>query len=138
MRALTSETREAVLREARRYAEGIASAHGVDAEVEVEEGYPATINDPEMASFALDTARELLGGERVIVRDDPVMGAEDFSYVLERVPGAMVRLGMAPPDVRYSPGNHSNRMVVDDSAMAAGIAFHAAAALRFLGGPGKG
>ena len=43
-----------------------------------------------------------------------------------------------PSGVRYSPGNHSNRMVVDDSAMAAGIAFHAAAALRFLGGPGKG
>jgi len=87
-----------------------------------------------MARFALDTARELLGDELVETRRDPVMGAEDFSYVLESVPGAMVRLGMAPPEMEYAPGNHSNRMVVDEPAMATGIAFHAAVALNFLDG----
>jgi hippurate hydrolase len=137
VRSLTPRTRSYVLQEARRVAEGVAAAHGISAEVVVEDGYPPTVNDDDMARFALDTARELLadaGDDLVETRRDPVMGAEDFSYVLERVPGAMVRLGMAPPGVEYAPGNHSNRMVVDESAMATGIAFHAAVALNFLDG----
>jgi hippurate hydrolase len=134
VRSLTPQTRSYVLAEARRVAEGVAAAHGIEADVVVEEGYPPTVNDDDMARFALDTARELLGDDLVQTRRDPVMGAEDFSYVLERIPGAMVRLGMAPPGVRYAPGNHSNRMVVDEPAMATGIAFHAAAALNFLDG----
>jgi len=62
------------------------------------------------------------------------MGAEDFSYVLARIPGAMVRLGMAPAGERDPAPNHSNRMRLEESAMAAGIAFHAAVALAFLDG----
>ena len=138
VRSLTPQTRSYVLAEARRVAEGVAAAHGISAEVVVDEGYPPTVNDDDMARFALDTARELLGDEMVKTRRDPVMGAEDFSYVLERVPGAMVRLGMAPPEMEYAPGNHSNRMVVDEQAMATGIAFHAAVALNFLDGTPRG
>ena len=89
---------------------------------------------PDMAAFALDAAREVLGEERVEVQQHPVMGAEDFSYVLQRVPGAMVRLGMAPPGVENPAPNHSNRMVIEESVMANGIAFHAAVALRYLDG----
>src|SRR5204863_8766587 len=117
VRSLTPETRSYVLDEARRVVNGVAAAHGISANVVVEEGYPPTVNDDDMARFALDTARELVGDELVRTRRDPVMGAEDFSYVLERVPGAMVRLGMAPPEMEFAPGNHSNRMVVDEGAM---------------------
>jgi hippurate hydrolase len=134
LRALSGETRSAVLEHARRVVNGVAHAHGVEAELSVEEGYPPTINDDAMAEFALDVAEEVLGEDRVERLKDPVMGAEDFSYVLQRVPGAMVRLGMAPPGVDRPAPNHSNRMVLEESAMAAGIAFHAGLALRFLDG----
>jgi hippurate hydrolase len=59
------------------------------------------------------------------------MGAEDFSYILERVPGALVFLGARPAGGRGEP-LHSNRMVLEESALATGIALHAAVALRWL------
>jgi len=65
---------------------------------------------------------------------DPVMGAEDFSYVLQRVPGAMGFLGMAPPGIPEPAANHSNRMVIEEATMADGIALYAALALRVLDG----
>lgn len=61
----------------------------------------------------------------------PVMGSEDFSYVLERVPGAMANVGTRPDSGPVFP-NHSNRMLVNESALATGVAMHVAVALRFL------
>ena len=69
----------------------------------------------------------------------PVMGAEDFSYVLQQVPGAMVFLGVCPPeraDPFTAPACHSNRMVLHEDAMAAGIALHAAVATTYLANGG--
>jgi hippurate hydrolase len=60
------------------------------------------------------------------------MGAEDFSYVLERLPGAMVFLGVRPDGVRHPAPNHSNRMLLNEDAMATGIAMHAAIATTWL------
>jgi len=59
----------------------------------------------------------------------PVMGAEDFSYVLQSVPGAMVFLGTQPPGISHAAPNHSNRMVIGEAAMASGVALYAAMAL---------
>jgi hippurate hydrolase len=66
--------------------------------------------------------------------ETPIMGAEDFAYVLEKVPGAMFFLGASHEgsDWRQCCGLHSNRMVLDDSVMARGAAVHAAIAERFL------
>ena len=64
------------------------------------------------------------------------MGAEDFSYVLQQVPGALAFLGACPPrvDPATAPPNHSNRVVFDEAAMAAGAAVYAALALDALRG----
>jgi amidohydrolase len=134
VRALSDTTRREVLDGARRIVEGVAGAHGLEGAFSVEMGYPATINDDEMAAFALEVAGEALGREHVERMEDPIMGAEDFSYVLQRVPGAMVTLGAAPPDHPDPAPNHSNRMLLDEGAFASGIALHAALALRFLDG----
>ena len=66
----------------------------------------------------------------------PIMGAEDFSYVLQRVPGAMAFLGARPAgqDLATAPMNHSNHVVFDEPALAVGIATYAAVALRHLAG----
>jgi amidohydrolase len=134
VRALSEQTREAVHANVRQVAEGIAAAHGVAVEVEVERGYPVTVNDPGFAEFAASVAADLLGEDRVATMPDPVMGAEDFSYVLQRVPGAMAFLGGCPKgvDPDDAPANHSNRVVFDEDAMAAGVATYAAVALRSL------
>jgi amidohydrolase len=134
VRALSVSTREAVLSNVRRVVEHIAAAHGVEADLHVDEGYPPTVNDPEMAAFVLDVGRDVLGEKCVSEMRDPVMGAEDFSYVLQRVPGAMLRLGTAAPGVENPAPNHSNRMNLHEPAMAEGIAMYAALALRYLDG----
>jgi amidohydrolase len=131
VRTVSEVTRERVLEGVRRVADGIATAHGAEAAVELIRGYPVTSNDAGFAEFVLDTAREVLGAGHVTPMRHPVMGSEDFSYVLQRVPGAMANLGTRPESGEVYP-NHSNRMLLNEAALAAGIALHVAVALRFL------
>ena len=136
IRTVSEETRAEVRAGVRRVAEGIAAAHGATAEVDLEPGYPVTINDPGFAAFAMDTARQLIDPDKVIEMRAPIMGAEDFSYVLQQVHGAMAFLGGRPSgvDEATAPQNHSNLVVFDESAMTVGIALYAAVAIRHLTG----
>jgi amidohydrolase len=134
VRTVSEKARDSVLADIERVAKGLAEAHGATAEIVIERGYPVTINDPGAAQFALETARALLGEKHAVEMPTPVMGAEDWSYVLQQVPGAMAFLGtrpkgMAPHDV--AP-NHSNRMILDEDAMAVGIATYAGVTLEWL------
>lgn len=131
IRTVSEATRAAVLEGVRRVAEGIAAAHGAETTVELIRGYPVTINDDGFARFVLDTAQAVLGAERARPMAHPIMGSEDFSYVLQRVPGALAFLGTRP-DAGPAHPNHSNRMIVNEAALAAGVAMHAAVALRVL------
>ncbi len=136
IRTVSEATRAKVHAGVRRVVEGICAAHGTTAELEIEPGYGVTVNTPTFVSTVGDLAIELLGPDRVHVLDAPLMGAEDFSYVLQRVPGAIVQLGARPEgvDEATAPQNHSNRVVFDEASMAAGMALHAAVALHYLGG----
>jgi hippurate hydrolase len=137
VRTVSEKARDSVLSDIEQVANGIAAAHGVSAEVEITRGYPVTVNDEGAARFALETAGRLLGAEHTIEMPTPVMGAEDWSYVLQRVPGAMAFLGTRPPGLpahEVAP-NHSNRMIADENAMAVGIATYAAVALEWLSRP---
>ena len=135
VRAVSERTRTKVHDELRRVAEGIAAAHDARVEVEVTLGYPVTVNDHGYAGQVMQTATELLGNDLVHAQPNPVMGAEDFSYVLQRVPGALGFLGGCPPDLdpRTAAPNHSNRVMFDEAAMTNGMALYAAMALRHLG-----
>jgi hippurate hydrolase len=136
IRSVSEATRAEVRAGVRRVAEGIAAAHGATADVDLEPGYPVTINDPDFTAFVMETARGLVGDERVVELAAPIMGAEDFSYVLQQVPGAMAFLGARPADVdpATAPQNHSNLVVFDEPAMAVGVALYAAVAIRHLSG----
>ncbi len=133
IRAVSETTRELVHEGLLRIARGIGEAHGLEVKVNLELGYPVTVNHAEFTHFALDTARELLGSESVLEAPNPIMGAEDWSYVLQEVPGAMAFLGVRPDDAEPMPC-HSNRMVLNELGMQHGIALHAAMALRYLDG----
>jgi hippurate hydrolase len=135
LRATSEEARERAQEGIRRIAANIAAAHLCDAAVTIKRGYPVTVNDAGFVEFARAAATELLGPERYIDVPAPIMGAEDFSYVLQRMPGCMVFLGVMP-EGHDRHGHiapcHSNRMILNESAMAVGIALHAAIAHRFL------
>jgi hippurate hydrolase len=134
MRAVSARTRQQLRDALQRVADGIAAAHGTTATVELDPGYPVTVNDRDFAGFVLGVATELVGGDAVVEMPNPVMGSEDFSYVLERVPGAMAFLGASPKGVDHwkAPPNHSNRVEFDEDVMARGTALYAAVALRHL------
>ncbi|MFD6970531.1 M20 family metallopeptidase [Streptomyces sp. NPDC059949] len=131
-RTLSPETRQLVRDGITRIAHHIAAAHGAHADVTLTEGYPPVVNDPARTAALHDTAVTLLGPDRVHHLPAPFMGAEDFSYVLQRVPGTMAFLGARPPGTppAGAPDIHSNRVVFDENALATGAALHAATALQ--------
>ena len=135
IRTVSKRTRELVQDQLRRVADGIAGAHGADVECELIAGYPVTSNSDEFAEFTIDVANEVIGADKVVRLPHPLMGAEDFSYVLEQRPGTMMFLGGTPPDRNPATAapNHSNRVVFDEDAMPDGVALYAAMALRHLG-----
>ncbi|MFK0257985.1 M20 family metallopeptidase [Streptomyces sp. NPDC090445] len=131
-RTLSPTARQLVRDGITRVAHHVATAHGMHADVGLTEGYPPVVNDPLATAALRDTATALLGPGRVHDLAAPFMGAEDFSYVLQRVPGAMAILGARPPGIEPSeaPDLHSDRVVFDEDALATGAALHAAAALQ--------
>jgi amidohydrolase len=92
-RTLKPETRDMVERRIREIAAGLASAAGAEARVEYRRNYPATVNHPAQTDFAAAVARKVAGDSRVDTNAIPVMGAEDFSFMLEARPGAFIFLG---------------------------------------------
>jgi len=134
IRALSEHTRSTVQNELRRVCEHVAATHGCTCEVQIEHGYPVTVNDEGVGHQVLDVARRALGERYVEPMPDPVMGAEDFSYVLAKVPGAMAFVGACPPgwEPDNAPANHSNRVVFDESAMVHGVAVYAGFAIEAL------
>src|SRR4029450_7610142 len=111
IRSVSEATRQRVHDGLRRVAEGIAAAHEVGVVVQIDNGYPVTVNDRDFASFPPRVAKEVVGEARTIVLPNPVMGAEDFSSVLQRVPGSMMFLGATPTgqDPRQAPADSSTQ-----------------------------
>ena len=134
IRSVSEATRSRVKDNIRRVVDGIAAAHGVSATLTIETGYPVTVNDGAFADNALGVARSVAGADSVIELPHPIMGAEDFSYVLQQVPGTMMFLGATPldRDLGSAAPNHSNRVYFDEPAMARGIATYAAVAIDHL------
>jgi hippurate hydrolase len=134
IRTLSAHRRAQVAEELHRLIPGIAAAHGCSADVTITEGFPVTVCDDRAVSFGARVIRDTFGPDAWRTMDAPVMGAEDFAYVLEKVPGAMFWLGASHEgaDWRSCCALHSNHMVLDDSVMARGAAAHAAIAEAFL------
>jgi amidohydrolase len=136
LRSVSEASRKRAKEGLKRVAEKVAEAHEARAEVTLTAGYDVTVNDGRMVSLAASAARELFGENGFHPMPAPVMGAEDWGYVLQRIPGCMVFLGVAPEgcDHHHAAPCHSNRMMLDENAMANGIALYAAVAERFLDG----
>ncbi len=134
IRSVSEESRARVHAGITRIAENIARAHGAEADVEITRGFPVTVCDARAVSMAERAIGNLLGADAWQTMQKPIMGAEDFSYVLQRVPGAMMMLGVCPDgqDWHTACPCHSNRMVLNESVLARGVAAHCAIAEHFL------
>jgi hippurate hydrolase len=117
-----------------RVCSGIAEAHGLEVDIDYLEEYPVTVNDSSATELAFKAAEELFGPSRRSLMARPITGTEDFSRVIERVPGAMVLMGacLEGRDPHTAPSNHSPRAAFDDRTLADGAALYAELALEQL------
>jgi hippurate hydrolase len=132
IRAVSDETRVSLFSAVRDLAVNIAAAHGAEAEVRVDPGYPPVVNDPNVVEAVGEVSRALLGEDHFRLLPTPIMPSEDFSYILQRVPGAMAFLGARPDGQDPIADVHSPQMILNEDAMAVGVALHAAVALHLL------
>jgi amidohydrolase len=132
IRAISEETRINLFSAVRDLAANIAAAHGAHAEVRVEPGYPPVVNDPAIVEAVAEVSKGLLGKDHFRLLPTPIMPSEDFSYILQRVPGAMAFLGARPDNQDTVADVHSPQMILNEDAMAVGVALHATVALRLL------
>lgn len=134
LRSFSDEARALAHAGIPRLAENIAAAHEMRAEVTIATGYPVTYNEAGFVEFLRSVTATHLGEDHYLDMPKPMMGAEDFSYVLRHAPGAMAFLGVLAHGVDSASAApcHSNRMLLNEDAMAQGIALHAAVAFEFL------
>jgi hippurate hydrolase len=125
VRTFSAEALDRIAEEAPRLCRRIASGYGCEAEVELVGEYPLTRNDPAQAEFALQVLREVFGEQRTQSLRNPHTAAEDFSRVLDEVPGCYMFLGAHPGDDWHGPTNHSPRAEFDDEVLAEGTLLHA-------------
>jgi hippurate hydrolase len=108
-------------------AESVGQLHGARVEVELLKGTPPLVNTPEMTALSRKAARIAVGDEQVTRMETANMGAEDFAYYLDHVPGCYVRFGSRVPGKRAHPA-HSSRWDFDEHALAVGAAYYHAMA----------
>jgi len=134
IRALHREVRELAIRRLNDLVQGICQAHGLRGEVTLSEGYPPMVNHEPVSRFIADAAREVVGEDRVLFRQ-PKFGSEDFSYFLERCPGAGFDLGCANEAEGITHMLHTSRFNLDERVLPLGVELYLRLIERFFQEP---
>ncbi len=134
VRTFSARSRDLISDATVRLAKDIATAHGLTADAEFVSGYPVTTNDAGEFTFTHKTVGEVFGDHRFVTAPNPLTGSEDFSYVLEQVPGTFTMIGACPAgrDPMTMPYNHSAEAIFDDGVIADGVTLYAELAVRRL------
>jgi hippurate hydrolase len=119
-RSLTPGVRDTIERRVREIAEATAKMHGATATTTYERGYPVTTNHARQTAFAVDVARQVAGADKVDANTAPLMGGEDFSFMLEARPGAFIFIGNGD-----TAGLHHPKYDFNDATAPAGISYWA-------------
>ena len=122
IRTTRRDARRQIIEGLHRMASALGSLHNAEIAVTVHEGSPPVINTDRETSIARQAARQLVGHNNVVEQEYPSMGAEDFSYYLDEIPGCYVRFGTRGPDDDYIP-LHSPIFDVDEEVLKIGSCF---------------
>jgi hippurate hydrolase len=128
VRTLNADLRQMMPRRMEELARGIAKGMRGDVALDYTFSYPVTVNDEAAANLALDVAEDLFGSESVLELPNPSMGAEDFSYFLETMPGAFIWLGIGED----ASGLHTPTFAFDEGILPRGAALLTALAIEAL------
>lgn len=122
LRTLSDKIRETAIGRLEGLVSGLERSFDVRADLQIIPGYPRVVNDPGVVAYVKERAEGMAGG--LTVHLEPAsMGAEDFAYFLQRVPGALVRLGCHDPQEGFSHGLHSPFFDFDERVLDLGVAF---------------
>ena len=105
-----------------RIVKGICDAHGAQYKIDHLPGYPAVVNDARLSRLVAEIARSASDVGEVVELPFPRMGAEDFAYIAQAVPGCMLRLGVASPSDKDPAMLHSPEFRIDERALRSGVA----------------
>jgi amidohydrolase len=137
IRTFDPAIREQILIEMRKIAETTAAMAGATVEVLLPNGdnYPVTVNDPDLTQRVLPTLRDIVGKD-MVYRSGRSMGAEDFSFFAQQVPGFYFYLGVNKigADLASTAGNHSPLFIIDDGALPVGVKALAHLTIEYLNG----
>jgi amidohydrolase len=118
VRTFLADTRALAERRLAEIAKGVGAALSVSVEVDFRRGYPTTRNHPEETDFAIATARKIVGAEKVVTEWPPMMSAEDFAFMLEARPGAIIMVGNGD-----TPDLHDPKYDFNDAALPYGMSY---------------
>jgi hippurate hydrolase len=107
-RALTDHVRQTLQKRVPEIVEGTAELYGAKAEITYTNGYPVLVNHDRNTDFAASVAREIAGSNKVATNFPPVMGAEDFAFMLEERPGAFIFVGNGDSAGLHHPAYNFN------------------------------
>jgi hippurate hydrolase len=105
-----------------RIAEGVAAAHGATIKLEYDHRYPVLINEEASCEVALAVAKDVVGADAIDIAYPPTMASEDFSFMLNEVPGCFIRLGTAPKGEVSHP-LHNAHYKFNDEVLPIGASF---------------
>jgi amidohydrolase len=131
LRSMSKEWRTYAHRRVREIIAGVCSAMGAEFDLHIDLGYPVLVNSDRETAFAADAARELFGDKHVF-EAERLMGAEDFAYYLEKVPGTFYRLGIRNEAEGITADIHNDRFTIDETALRTGAAMQAYLAIKSL------
>jgi len=132
VRAFRPETRDRIEREVGRISEGIAAAHGATAAVTYDRRYPALVNAPHETTLAAAAAADVVGEANVSTGTPPLMGSEDFAYMLQHKPGCYVLLGNGADGMPGGCGVHNPNYDFNDEIAVIGASYWARLVERLL------
>ncbi|GAB1432202.1 M20 family metallopeptidase [Spirochaetota bacterium] len=132
LRTSSNSIRDMLVEKVKALADGISAGFGGTAQINVEYGYIALVNDDRVVDIVVDSARQLLGLDSVAWKEKPSMGVEDFSYFARERPSAFYNLGCGNPARGIAAVPHSPRFDIDEDCLPIGVAIQAAAALSLL------
>lgn len=132
LRTMGGGARERVKADFRAIVSGIAAAMGVEADIRIVESYPCCDNDPALTDLVRRAAAEILGPENVLELGEPSLGADDFGYFANLVPGCYYYIGVGNEAKGFTAPNHNPRFAADPEALPLAAAVAAQAALDFL------
>ncbi|MBQ8953073.1 MAG: amidohydrolase, partial [Clostridia bacterium] len=137
LRTANGELRAMMKRRIGEVAQGVSQAMGCAAEVSIQPGYNALVNDAKEAERIHRVGARLFGREHMLEKAEPSMGAEDFSFFNDAAPGAFYHIGCVREEDMPAPALHSDQFHLDERCFTVGMAMHAALAMDILAENGR-